>query len=193
MSNEFAMQKSFLHDCSYMYFKGINWKSYFPPPTPYKFKYITTWTDLYSIQKKHSKLIVSTDSSWKDFSIAVFFLLLTLQNIMLQHTIDRQPMLTGSMGQNNKSFLKQFSTSTLTYFKLTMNTLFFQERAQGDGTYWLSLPLYCDSLWSCTISSCASNAACSLLVWSPKNPPFKQGHAINQSIKIIPLPSLKDS
>lgn len=82
--------------------------------------------------RKNTKLIVSTDSSWKDFSIAVFFLLLTLQNIMLQHTIDRQPMLTGSMGQNNKSFLKQFPTSTLTYFKLTMNTLFFQERAQGD-------------------------------------------------------------
>lgn len=129
----------------------------------------------------------------KTFQLLFFFLLLTLQNIMLQHTIDRQPMLTGSMGQNNETFLKQFSSSTLMYVKLTMNTLFFQERAQGDGTYWLSLPLYCDSLWSCTISSCASNAACSLLVWSPKNPPFKQGHAINQSIKIIPLPSLKDS
>lgn len=194
MSNEFAMQKSFLHDCSYMYFKGINWKSYFPPPTPYKFKYITTWTDLYSIQKKHSKLIVSTDSSWKDFSIAVFFLLLTLQNIMLQHTIDRQPMLTGSMGQNNKSFLKQFSTSTLTYFKLTMNTLFFQERAQGDAPTDSVCP------YIVTISEAAPSVAVPVMQLAPfLFGPLKTLHSnkgmqsINQSIKIIPLPSLKDS
>lgn len=115
MSNEFAMQKSFLHDCSYMYFKGINWKSYFPPPTPYKFKYITTWTDLYSIQKKHSKLIVSTDSSWKDFSIAVFF---SVANIA-EHNVTAHHWQAADANREHGSKQQIFSQAIL-YFHINI-------------------------------------------------------------------------